>query len=174
MRYSCDDIKFYLDHTDADPKEQQAFIDHMESCPRCANLISLDPELEEKLISCAMKSTQFSCRENVLVSIEKYEGNIIKETKIEKLLIPVICFLASLPIFITIFYWNSIKTFAGSISVFEAFNDLKSLVAGITLPDIDYAEIAGVLNSEPVIMTFISVTAVIWAFSILEAQKALK
>jgi Zn-finger nucleic acid-binding protein len=175
MRYDCDDIKYMLDNADLEPEYSREFINHIESCPRCSGIVDLQPELEELLTLPSGKPTSSKFEENILAQVEKYERNLIRESRLEKLFLPVCVFLALIPLFLIVLYRGELKSFFASIDLIQAYERIRSFAATIRIPDMDIAGfIAFVSNSPLLILTLIAVSSLVWAFSIIETQKALK
>lgn len=175
MRYDCDDIKYILDHGDKDPERQQDFLNHIDNCPRCRRMISLEPELEETLTLVAPKSLPESLEENILARIMKFEKELGEENRMEKLWLPIVGFFSALPIFLTAWFWKDIRSFFNSLDLTYTYNNLRALISEIPVPDIDLAGIfAAVANSPLIVLSLITITSLVWAFSIIEAQKSLK
>ena len=175
MRYSCDEIEYLLNHQDHIPDDVDSFLSHIKSCARCAELVDIDSELEQMLILSANSSSSISSEKYILSRIRKYEQSCSRAKKLDKLFVPVIGFFTILPVFLVVTYFEDIKSFMGSINPGEFYNSLLSLVSELRIPDIDIGGIAAAISNSPFIfLTLISVTAILWTFSLIEAQKALK
>ncbi|UCC80599.1 MAG: hypothetical protein JSW64_04355 [Candidatus Zixiibacteriota bacterium] len=175
MRYNCDDIKYYLDHGDKDPESPQDFLNHIDNCQRCSRIIGLEPELEETFALFAPETLPVSLEENILTRIMKFEKELGEEKRMEKLLIPIVGFFSALPIFLVAWFWKDIRSFFNSPDLTYTYNNLSSFILEIPIPEIDLAGIVtAIANSPPIILSLITITSLVWAFSIIEAQKTLK
>lgn len=175
MRYDCDDIKYYLDHGDQDPESPQDLLNHIDNCPQCRQMISLESELEETLTLFAPKTLPESLEENILARIMKFEKELGEENRMEKLLLPIIGFFSALPIFLVAWFWKDIRSFFNSPDLTYSYNNLKSFISEIPVPKIDLEGIiTAIANSPLIILSLITITSLVWAFSIIEAQKSLK
>ena len=175
MEYSCDEIKYLLIHGESEPENPEAFIDHIESCSRCAKSTGIEPELEALLSAASNPSSAVSFERYVLSRIRKYERAVSREAKMDRLFAPVLGFFAAIPLFLATFYWGEIKSFIKSINPDRFFDYFLSLIADIQLPSIDLSGIANAITNSPfVFLTLVSAIAILWTFSLIEAQKALK
>lgn len=175
MRYNCNDIKYYLDHGDQEPENPQEFLNHLENCPRCGQMINLEPELEEMLAVSTPKTSPLSVEKDILPRILEYEKEYMKRNRLEKAVLPVFIFFSTLPVFLTAWFWKDIRSFFGSMDLTDTYNSLQSFISEIPIPEIDLAGIATTISNSPlVVLSLIAITALVWAFSINEAQKALK
>lgn len=175
MRYDCDDIKYFLDHDGKDPESSQDFLNHIDNCPGCRRMISLEPEIEETLAFFTPKALPESLEENILARIMKFEKELNEEKRLEKLTFPIIGFFSALPVFLVAWFWNDIRSFFNSLDLAHTYNNLRLFISEIPVPDIDLAGIvAAIANSPLIVLSLITITSLVWAFSIIEAQKTLK
>jgi len=175
MRYSCDDIKYYLEHGDLNPENESEFINHIENCLHCGRMVNPESELEEMLAVLTPQTSPLSFEKDVLAQIQEYEKEHIKSNRLEKAVLPVFIFFSALPLFLVAWFWRDIRSFFSLIDLDDAYSRLQSAAAEIPIPKIDLAGIAAAISNSPlVILSLIAITALIWAFSIIEAQKALK
>jgi hypothetical protein len=138
-------------------------------------MTSLDPDLEKTLTLSTLKTSPLSLEMDILPRILEFEKEQAKENRWEKALTPILIFSSAVPVFLAWYFRREIKSLFGSLDVPAISIRLGTLVSEIALPKIDLAGIANTFANSPlVILSLITITAVLWAFSINEAQKALK
>lgn len=175
MPYSCEDIKYYLEHDEIYPANESKFLNHLENCPRCQAAVKLDPELEEILAVSIPRTSPLTFSGDILPEIYKIEQGLARQSRMEKIALPVFALLAFIPVALAAWLWEDIRTLPGSLNSSGAYNKLVSFISGIDLPEINVTEVSAFISDTPLItLMLISITALIWAFSINEAQKALK
>ncbi len=175
MRYNCDDIKYYLDHGDRNPENPQEFLKHIENCPHCGRIANLEPELEERLAVSTPKTSPLSFERDILPRILVYEKEHVIRNRLEKAVLPVFVFFSALPLFLGAWFWKDIRSFFNSLDLADTYNSLQSFISEIPIPEIDLAGIVATISNSPlVVLSLIAITALVWAFSINEAQKALR
>ncbi|UCE65181.1 MAG: hypothetical protein JSU85_09900 [Candidatus Zixiibacteriota bacterium] len=175
MRYNCNDIKYYLDHVDQEPENLQEFLNHIENCANCSRIVSLEPDMEEILAVSTPKSSPLSIEKDILPRILENEKEYAKRNRLEKAFLPIFLFFSALPLFLGAWLWKDIRSYFNSLDLTGAYNSLQSFISEIPIPEIDLAGIAATLTNSPlIILSFITITTLVWAFSIIEAQKALK
>jgi hypothetical protein len=175
MRYSCENIKFFLAHDELDPVDELEFLSHLESCKSCRESAMLEPELEEILAVSIPKASPLSFKKDILPEIYKIERGNAKQSRIEKITMPVMALLSFIPAVLAVLFWKDIKSLPDSLNLAGIYDKLATFISGIDLPEINLAQINAFIAEAPLLtITLISITAIIWAFSIMEAQKALK
>lgn len=175
MRYGCKDIEHILENRDAIIEDESGFIDHIENCALCGRLANLTPELEEILAVSTPKSSPLSFEDDILAQILQFEKRQAKENRWEKALTPILILASAIPIFLVWRSWSVIKTFFGTLDMSGIVGRIGSIISQISMPKIDLTEIANSAANSPLfILGLISVTTILWAFSIIEARKALR
>jgi len=175
MRYSCEDIKYFLAHDDMNPTNEQAFLIHLENCKSCREETALEPDLEEILAVSIPRPSPLSFRKDILPEIKRMERGKAKQSRIEKITFPAIMLITFIPAVLTALFWDDIRSIPGSLHLAGAYDRLITFISGMDLSVFSLAEINAFIGETPLLtLTLISITAIIWAFSIMEAQKALK
>jgi len=175
MQYSCENIKYFLAHDERDPVDELEFLNHLENCISCREAVTLEPELEEYLAVSIPKASPLSFKKDILPGIRKLERGSARQSGIEKITLPLMIISAIAPVVLAIWLWKDIKSLPESLNLSGAYEKLAAFVAGIDLPTIDLTRINNFVAETPLLtLALISITAIIWAFSIMEARKALK
>jgi hypothetical protein len=175
MRYSCEEIKYFLAHDDLDPTDERAFLNHLENCKSCREEIALEPDLEEILAVSIPRCSPLSFKKDILPEINRMERGKAKQSRIEKITFPVIILITFIPAILTTLFWDEIRSVPGSLNLAGVYDRMTAFISGLNLSAFSLTEINTFIGETPLLtLTLISITAIIWAFSIMEAQKALK
>lgn len=175
MRYSCEDVKYFLEHDEMAPTDEAGFLNHLENCGSCRELATLEPELEEIISVSIPKASPLSFKKDILPEILKSERSSAKQKKIDKITLPVMVLVSLIPMSLIAFFWKEIRTLPDVLNLTGAYDKLAAFISGIDLSRIDLTGITGFISETPLLtVTLISIAALIWAFSIIEAQRALK
>lgn len=175
MRYNCKDIKNILEKTNADPKQEDNFLNHLENCSDCQDLVELDFDLEELLITSMPKATPYSYEASVLEKIAKLEKDAIKHGIFEKILIPVVALFSSISIVLAFSFRKVFESFFASLDFSVVLEQMILFAEKIQIPQLDFTGIAANLYASTYLLpALIMATALIWTFSIIEFNKALR
>lgn len=175
MRYSCNEIKYYLESRDALIEDESDFINHIENCAECGRLASLTPELEESLVVSNPKTSPLSFEKDILSRIREIEKEMAKGRLWEKALILILLFASVIPVLLTWRFWNEIASLFKTLDITGIFSWVGSIISQVSMPKFDLAGLANAAaNSPMIILSLIAITALLWTFSIIEARNALR
>lgn len=175
MRYSCENIRYFLAHDERDPIDELEFLNHLENCESCREAVALEPELEEFLAVSIPKASPLSFKKDILPGIRKMERGNARQSGLEKITLPLMVIPAIVPVVLAVWLRKDIKSLPQSLNLADIYDKLAAFVAGIDLPKIDLTKINNFVAETPLLtLALVSIAAIIWAFSITEAQKSLK
>ena len=175
MRYGCDDIKYYLENSEIGPHDETEFLRHIENCGECNRLIDLTPDLERLIYMSSPKPSPLSFEKDILIELNRYEAELSGEGVWEKVETRGLVLLAAAPVILALWFWKDIRAVFGSLDFGTVIAGMRSLAAEIPTPAIDFSGILqSVANSPLAILSLVSLTAIIWAFSIIEFRNALR
>lgn len=177
MRYNCDEIIRILESADDLPVDIGKFENHLESCPGCRRLCDTDAEIEDILRLALPAAAPVNLADQVFARLREYEKKIGKIKQLERSipLAMTIIFLALSDIMIE--KWSDLKTMISGFSGFDfkaVITATGNLLGQIDMPEFDLFGIESLITGTPLILfTMISISAVIWTFSLIEFEKTL-
>lgn len=173
MPYSCQDIRRILISESDDLVCEQSFSGHLERCSICRNMCELEPELEDILQATLPKAVPFSLTDEVMVEIRIDEKKLSPSRLIEKYLPAGAVSLLAIMTAIIIGRWSEFTALISSTKSGSFLSGVASLWQSVELPEINLSEyISAIVNSPMVLLSLIAVTALLWAYSILEFEKS--
>lgn len=177
MLYNCHEIIRILEFADDLQVDIGKFESHLKSCPGCRQLSDPCKEIEDTLRLALPTAAPVNLADQIFSRLREYEKKIgrIKQFERSIPLVMTIIFLALTDIMIE--KWSDLKT---AISGFSGF-DFKTLITAarnllgqIYIPEFDLFGIESFITGTPLILfTMISISAVIWTFSLIEFEKTL-
>ena len=177
MRYNCDEIIRILESADDLPVDIGKFENHLESCPCCRRLCDTGIEIEDTLRLALPVAAPANFTDQVFSRLREYENKIGKIKQLERSipLVMTIIFLALSDIMIE--KWSDLKTAISGLSGFDfktVITAARNLLGQIYIPEFDFFGIESFITGTPLILfTMISISAVIWTFSLIEFEKTL-
>ncbi len=178
MRYNCDEIIRILESADDLPVDIGEFENHLESCPDCRRLCDTDAEIEDILRLTLPAAAPANFADQIFSRLREYEKKIGRIKQLERSipLIMTIIFLALSDIMIE--KWSDLKTAISGFSGFDfktVITAARNLLGQIYIPEFDFFGIESFITGTPLILlTMISISAVIWTFSLIEFEKTIR
>jgi hypothetical protein len=173
MQYDCQDISRILNSDAEDSIDCDLFSDHMANCKACGDLCQLESEFEESLTFSLPKAAPPSLFDDVMSKVRIDEsksgtGHLI-ERSLPYIGTAIFCAISV----VGISKWNEIKILLSSMKLASLQNRALELFRYIDLPDISVSGILSYVGENPLILSvLIAVTVLLWAYSILELERA--
>ncbi len=175
MPYSCADIMLMMISDSEDPAISNAVVSHLDSCAVCRTLIELDPKLESGLRLLSPTGVAVDFTDPVMVRIRRTEKSSAPAQRMEKIIRYAAAAVSILPIAMILAGWDDFIAAVSKINFSPLLSDTSRLINNLNIPVINLTRIGTYLGETPLIpIALTGLTALIWAFSIMEFEKTSK